>query len=88
VPDSGAGQPSVGFIALAGFLEDTGSLFQGIAGGASVSVVVFLELVRAPSDGDAVGVRFVAGGVREDARAGGVAKPGRTAPMKTPPTMP
>ena len=70
--DSGAGQPSVGFIALAGFLEDVGSLFQGIAGGASVSVVVFLELVRAPSDGDAVGVRFVAGGVREDARAGGV----------------
>ena len=27
-------------------LEDVGSLFQGIAGGASVSVVVFLELVR------------------------------------------
>ena len=77
VHDSGTGKPPVGFIALAGFLEDVGSLFQGIAGGASVSVVVFLELVRAPSDGDGIGVLFVVLGIGKGTRAGGVRDPGQ-----------
>ncbi len=45
VHDSGAGQPSVVCVALADFLEDVRSCFKGIAGGSTVSVVAFLELV-------------------------------------------
>ena len=38
---------------------------------------MFLELAGDSFDGNGVGVRFVAGGVREDARAGGVRDPGQ-----------
>ena len=69
VHDSGAGKPPVGFIALACFLEDVGSLFQGIAGGPAVGIVVFLELAGGASYGDAIGVRFVVGSVSDGARA-------------------
>ena len=65
----GAGKPPVGFIALACFLEDVGSLFQGIAGGPAVGIVVFLDLAGGASYGDAIGVRFVVGGVSDGARA-------------------
>ena len=63
VPDSGAGKPPVGFIALAGFLEDVGSLFQGIAGGSAIDVIAFLKLIRTSFYGDGIGVLFVVLGI-------------------------